>query len=183
MTSFQNGHNHINFHIKQNPPGAHLHLETNILAHLNFSHLFRHLRDGDSGATSARESLNSHDLEVVRVSKAVLGPVGKVVASGDRAGCALGLADRPVLLEGRCTSDGGLVGTGVGADSVDAAITGDGTELSDTRLAGAAGVVRAVGLDNVVLGLGAVDPAVDGEVRATSGLVVGGVGDGASSTG
>jgi hypothetical protein len=105
-----------------------------------------------------------------------------VVASGDRAGRALGLADRPVLLEGGGTSDGGLVGTGVGADSVDTTITGDGAELSDTRLASAAGVVRAVRFDNVVLSLGAVDPAVDGEVGATSGLVVGGVGDGASST-
>jgi hypothetical protein len=167
----------------ENPPGVHLHLETNILSNLNFNPLFQRLRDGDGGAASTRESLNSHDLEVVRVSETVLGPVGEVVASGDRAGRALGLADRPVLLEGGSTSDGGLVGAGVGADSVDAAITGDSTELGDTRLAGAAGVVRAVGLDNVVLGLGAVDPAVDGEVRATGGLVVGRVGDGAGSTG
>lgn len=105
-----------------------------------------------------------------------------MVASGDRAGGALGLADRPVLLEGGSTRDGGLVGTGVGADSVDAAIAGDSAELSNTRLAGAAGVVRAVGLDNVVLGLGAVDPAVDGKVGTTRSLVVGRVGDGASGT-
>ena len=105
------------------------------------SHFFSHLGDSDAGTTSTRESLNSHDLEVVRVAKAVLGPVGEVVASGDRAGSALGLANRPVLLEGGSTSDGGLVGAGVGADSVDTAITGDGTELGDTRLAGAAGVV------------------------------------------
>lgn len=87
-----------------------------------------------------------------------------MVASGDRAGGALGLADRPVLLEGGSTSDGRLVSAGVGADSVDATITGDGSELGDTGLASAAGVVRAVRLDDVVLGLGAVDPAVDGEV-------------------
>lgn len=105
-----------------------------------------------------------------------------MVASGDRAGSTLGLTNRPVLLEGRSASDGGLVGAGVGADSVDTAIAGDGTELSDTRLTGAARVVRAVRLDNVVLGLGAVDPAVDGEVRASAGGVRGGVGDGASST-
>jgi hypothetical protein len=167
----------------QYPPGAQLHPRNEVLSNLNFNFLFRRLGDGDSSAATARESLDSHDLEVVGVSKAVLGPVSKVIASGDRAGRALGLADRPVLLEGGSSSDGRLVGAGVGADSVDTAIAGDGTELSDTGLAGATGVVRAVRLDNVVLSLGAVDPAVDGEVRATGGLVVGGVGDGAGGTG
>jgi hypothetical protein len=100
-----------------------MHPRSEVLSNIPFSHLFPCLGHGDAGATSTREGLDSHDLEVVGVSETVLGPVSEVVASGDRAGRALGLADRPVLLEGGGTSDGGLVGTGVGADSVDTAIT------------------------------------------------------------
>lgn len=143
----------------------------------------RHLGDSDASAASTRESLDGHDLEVVRVAKAVLGPVSKVVSSGDGTRSTLGLANGPVLLEGGSTSDGRLVGAGVGADSVSSAIAGERAKLGDTRLTSTAGIVRAVGLDDVVLGLGRVDPAVDGEVGAAAGLVVGGVGDGAGSAG
>lgn len=65
-----------------------------------------HLRNSDGSRTSAREGLNSHDLEVeVLVGEAVLGPGVEVVGSGDGTGSTLVLTDRPVLGEGGGTSD------------------------------------------------------------------------------
>jgi hypothetical protein len=60
-----------------------------------------------------------------------------------------------------------LVDAGIGADLICSAIGGKGPEGLST----AAGVVAAVVLDYVVLGLRGVNPAVDGEV----GTSVGGV--------
>ena len=98
-----------------------------------------------------------------------------MVGSGDGTGGALVLADRPVLGEGGSTSDGGLVGAGVGAQGVGGTIRGDRAKLGHAR---GARVEATVVLDDVVLGLGVVDPAVDGEVRAAAaGGVAAGVGD------
>lgn len=94
-----------------------------------------------------------------------------MVTRSNRAGSALALANRPVLLESRSTSDGRLVGANVGAHSVSSAVAVHGAELGDAGRSSTR-VVRAVSLDNVVLGLGRVDPAVNTEVRAASGLVV-----------
>lgn len=92
-----------------------------------------------------------------------------MVGGGDGAGGTLALPDRPVLGEGGSASDRGLVGASVGALNVGRAIGGDTAELGH---AGRAGVEATVALDDVVLGLGAVDPAVDGEVRAAAARVV-----------
>lgn len=138
-----------------------------------------HLGDRDRSGTRARESLDSHDLEVeVLVGKAVLGPGIEVVRGGDRARGALVLPDRPVLGEGAGASNGRLVGASVGAQSVSGAIRRDGTELGHSRRTR---VETTVVLDDVVLGLRVVDPAVDGKVRAAAARLVGsGVGDGSA---
>ena len=88
----------------------------------------------------------------------------------------LALAHAPVLREGAGAGDGRLVGAGVGAEGVGAAVGLDGALVGGA--AAGAGVVGAVGLDDVVFGLRGVDPAVDGQVRARArGGVGGGVGD------
>ena len=102
----------------------------------------------------------------------MLGPGVEVVGSGDGTGSTLVLTDRPVLGEGGGTSDRGLVGASVGAESVDGTVRGDRPKLGH---AAGARVEGAVALNDVVLGLGVVDPAVDGEVRAA---VAGRVGTG-----
>jgi len=140
-------------------------------------------------------------LEVVRIAKAVLGPVGEVVTRGDCAGSALGLADGPVLLESRSTSDGRLVGASVGTHSVSSAVAIHTAELRDAGLTRAARVVRAVGFDNIILGLGRVGSSrrwrgrsltqsmLESQVKwfeyrfTSAGLVVGKVGDGVGSAG
>ena len=136
-----------------------------------------HLRDGDGSRSRAGEGLNSNDLVVeVLVGEAVLGPGVKVVGSGDGTGSTLVLTDRPVLGEGGGTSDGGLVGASVGAEGVDGAIRSDRAKLGH---AAGARVEGAVALNNVVLGLRVVDPAVHSEVgAAVTGRVGTGVLDG-----
>jgi hypothetical protein len=105
----------------------------------------------------------------------VLGPRVEVVGSGDGAGRTLALPDRPVLGESGGAGDGGLVGASVGAEGVGRTVGGDAAELGH---AGRARVEAAVVLDDVVFGLRAVDPAVDGEVgAAAAGRVVAGVDD------
>lgn len=99
----------------------------------------------------------------------MLGPSVEVVGGGDGAGGTLALPNRPVLGEGGSASDGRLVGAGVSAESVGRAVGGDGAELGH---AGRAGVEATVALDDVVLGLRAVDPAVDGEVGTTGARAV-----------
>jgi hypothetical protein len=162
-----------------------------------------HLGHSNRSRTSARESLNSHNLEVeVLVGEAVLGPSVEVSSSVDSAGGTLALPDGPVLGESGGAGDGGLVGAGVGALHVGRAVDGDGAELGH---AGGAGVEAAVAVkrfvrefvfffggcliddlrfDDVVLSLRVVDPAVDGEVGAAgAGRVLAGVGDGSGGTG
>lgn len=119
-------------------------------------------------ATRARESLDRHDLEVVGVAETMLGPEVEMVAGRHRAGRALALAHGPILRKCAGASDGWLVDTRVGADLVGAAVGLEGAEVRGSR----ARVVVSVVLDNVVLGLGRVDPAVDGEVGARVGGVV-----------
>ena len=105
----------------------------------------------------------------------MLGPGVEVVGSGDGTRGTLALPDRPVLGESGGTGDRGLVGASVGALNVGGTVGLDRAKLGHTRTAG---VEAAVALNDVVLGLGAVDPAVDGEVRAAAtGLVVTRVGD------
>jgi len=109
----------------------------------------------------AAEGLDSQDLEVeVAGAEAIAGPVREVVAGGDRAGRALVLADGKELGEGAGTGDGGLVVAGALADVVSTSVRRDGAEALKTR----ARVVVARVLDDVVLGLGVVDPTVDREV-------------------
>jgi hypothetical protein len=93
----------------------------------------------------------------------------------DGTGAALVLADRPVLVEGLSTVDGGLVDTlGLG-DLVRGAIGGDGA--LDCGVGG--GVVGAEVLNDVVLDQRVAGPAVDGEVGVALRVVGAGVGDGA----
>lgn len=75
------------------------------------------------------------------------------------ADAALG-ADGPVLLEGLGAVDGGLLRAGALVELVGAAIRLDAA----LSLAGAAGVVVAVVLDDVILDQGTAGPTVDGEV-------------------
>lgn len=78
------------------------------------------------------------------------------------------------MCESAGSRDRGLVSTSVSADGVGASVRLDGSKI----LGLAARIVVAVVLDNVVLGLGGVDPAVDCEVRTRAGGAVGGaVGD------
>jgi hypothetical protein len=136
-----------------------------------------HLRDGDGSRSRAREGLDSNDLVVeVLVGETVLGPGVEVVGSGDGTGRTLVLTDRPVLGEGGGTSDRGLVGAGISAESVDGTVRGDRAELGHAARARVEGTVV---LNNVVLGLRVVDPAVDSEVgAAVTGRVGTGVLDG-----
>ena len=72
------------------------------------------------------------------------------------------VADGPVLLEGGGAINGGLVRAGALVEGVGAIGCVDGTPV----LAGAAGVVLAVILDDVVLDQWVAGPAVYGEVLA-----------------
>ena len=85
-----------------------------------------------------------------------------MIASGDRARSALVLANGEVLREGAGARDRRLVVTRVGANLVSASIRLE----SAKALSSAARVVITVVLDDIVLGLRRVDPAVDREVRA-----------------
>jgi hypothetical protein len=74
------------------------------------------LRDSDGSATAALVALSSDDLVVVLASQVHVGvPPGIEVArdvdtTADRSsGVLLGVTDRPELLEGLGTIDGGLV--------------------------------------------------------------------------
>jgi hypothetical protein len=134
-----------------------LYVGTNSLAGL-------HINLGTSGALIA---LSRHDLVVVLTQvQAVAGPGVKVVLHVHTAADTLGGTDRPVLLESAGSIDGGLVGTGGDGDIVCAAV---GLEAALARRT-AAGVVRAVRLNNVVLYERVASPAVDGEVTVALGV-------------
>ena len=78
------------------------------------------------------------------------GPGVEVDGESDGSGRALVAADRPELLEGAGTLDGGSVGALVGVDIVDAAVDGDRALLGGAG----AGVVGAEVLDDVVFDQG-----------------------------
>jgi hypothetical protein len=94
---------------------------------------------------------------------AVTRPSIEVVLHIDTAADALRCADRPVLLESPGSVDGGLVGTRGHGDVVGAAV---GLEAS-LALRTAAGVVRAVRLDDIVFYKRVASPAVYSEVAIT----------------
>jgi hypothetical protein len=119
-----------------------------------------HLHTGTAGT---RESLNSHDLKVeIAISKSMLCPIVEMVANSNSTGSTLALANRPVLRERARPRDRWLIGSSVGANGISAAVRFYSAEIC---CAGAR-VVRAIRFDDVVLGLGRVDPAVDSEVGA-----------------
>jgi hypothetical protein len=139
----------------------------------NDQHLLKSLRAihlGDSNVRGTRGlvTLSGDNLVVVGTElQAKLGPGVEVVSSSDGTRRALVLANAPVLVEGSGTRDGGLVGADALVDIVNGAVGGDGAHVLET----AAGVVGAVGLEDVVLDEGVLAPAVDGEVGVTLGRV------------
>jgi hypothetical protein len=113
--------------------------------------------------TRPRERLNSHDLIIQIVGvEAGARPEIKVIRHRHRPTTPLPLSHREVLLERGHARDRRLVVTCVGADLVCAAVGGESAE----RLCAGARVVGPVVLDDIVFGLGGVDPAVDREVGA-----------------
>jgi hypothetical protein len=106
---------------------------------------------------------------------ALAGPRIKVSLHVDRTAGALVLANRPVLLKGRGTINGWLVGAGALGNLVGAAVGSDSTLVLRLRRR----VVRAEVLDNVVLDERVAGPAVDGEVGVAVGVVGARVGNGA----
>jgi hypothetical protein len=124
-----------------------------------FDHTPHHLlRDGDTGTARATECLYRHNLEIVRVAEAMLGPEVEMIASSDGSRRALTLSYGEKLREGARSRDGRRIVPSVGADLVCASVRREGTKT----LGAAARVVIAVVLDDVVFGLRRVDPAVHG---------------------
>ena len=122
------------------------------------------LGNSDISRTRGLVTLSGDNLVVVSTElHAKLGPSVEVVGSGDGTRRTLVLADAPVLVEGSGTRNGGLVGANTLVDIVRGTVGGDGAHVLET----AAGVVGAVGLEDVVLDEGVLAPAVDGEVRVT----------------
>lgn len=107
--------------------------------------------DVDVGAAAALVAFSSDNLVVV-LSKVETesGPGIEVVLHGDTTADALALADRPVLLEGAGTIDGGLVCAGRDIDVVVTTIGGEASLVLST----AAGVVGSEGFNHVVLDQG-----------------------------
>lgn len=136
------------------------------------------LPDLDRRRSTAEVPLRSDDLVVMSAQlQAELGPRIEVVPNRDGPAGALGRADGPELVEGPGALDGRLVNAGGLVDVVGSAIALHGADERGR----AAGVERAVGLDDVVLDEGALGPAVDGEVAVAVRLVVGCVWNGANS--
>lgn len=118
--------------------------------------------DFDFGGAAALVTLGGHDHVVpgTELQVALAAPFLEVLARVDRAADALLATDGPVLVEGSGADDGRLVDTPGAVDVVHAAIVLDGAEA---RRAGRR-VVRAVGLDNVVLDERVGGPAVEREI-------------------
>ena len=117
--------------------------------------------DIDVGATAALVAFSSDDLVIVLSEvKTESGPGVEVVLHGNTAADTLALADRPVLLEGASTVDGGLVGTGRDVDVVVAAVRRE----ASLELSTAAGVVGSERFNHVVLDQGRAGPTVDRKV-------------------
>lgn len=125
--------------------------------------------------TRALVPLSSNNLVVVATKlHAILGPSIEMVASRDGAANTLLRADRPVLGESLGAVDGRSVGAGCGVDVVGAAVRSDGS----LELHAVAGVVGAVGVEDVVLDERVAGPAVDAEVGVAGGVEGAGVFDG-----
>jgi hypothetical protein len=92
--------------------------------------------------------------------QAKLSPSIEVVSSSNSTRRTLVLANTPVLVESSGTRDGGLVSANALIDIVGRAVRGHGAHVLETT----AGVVGAVGFEDVVLDQGVLAPAVDGEV-------------------
>lgn len=121
--------------------------------------------NSDGGRSAALVALGSHDLVVVSTQvHAQLSPSVEVVGSGNSSSDSLVLANGPILGEGSGSLDGSGVGAGSRVDIVDGSIGGDGALVG----ASTAGVVVAVGLDDVVLDQGVSGPAIDGEVAVAA---------------
>lgn len=104
----------------------------------------------------------------------MLGPEVEMVGNSHRSRSARALSNGEVLRERACSCDGRFVCSSVGADLVSASIRVHGTKACGR----AARVVITVILDDVVLRLRIVDPAVHSEVgRGARSAVVGRVGD------
>jgi hypothetical protein len=134
--------------------------------------------DVDVGATAALVAFSSNDLVVVLAKvETESGPGVEVVLHGDATTDTLALADRPVLLEGAGTIDGGLVGAGRDVDVVVAAVGGEASLVLST----AAGVVGSEGFNHIVLDQRRAGPAIDSKVSVALGAEASTVVDGAWS--
>ena len=117
--------------------------------------------------TTTLIALSSHDLVVVCAeSHTIARPSIEVVLHVDAATAALGLADRPILLKGPRAINGRLVGARRQRNIIVAAIS----VHAPFALRTAAGIVRAVILDDVVFYERVARPAVHGEVAVALGL-------------
>jgi hypothetical protein len=105
-----------------------------------------------------------NDLVVVLAKvQTIARPGVKVILHVHAATNALSSAYRPVLLERPCAIDRRLVGAGRNRDIVCAAISLEAALALRTT----AGVVGAVGFDDIVLDKGIASPAVDGKIAVT----------------
>lgn len=96
-----------------------------------------------------------------------------MIRSRDGSASAQLLTDRPILVESRGSFNGRLIDTLVQVDVVSSSVALDGAFVGPTGRR----VVVVPGLDDVVFYEGVGEPAVDREVAAAVGAVVGGVGD------
>jgi hypothetical protein len=107
-----------------------------------------------------------------------LHPNSSNFSSVGRAGRALVLTNRPILLKGPGAINGWLVGAGRLSDLVGRAVRGDGTLVLGLRR----GVVGTEVLNDVVLDERVAGPTVDGKVGVAVVVVGTGVGDGTGSS-
>jgi len=130
--------------------------------------------DSDGSATTGEVSLSSDDLVVVGTQvHALAGPGIEVSLHVNRAGRALVLTNRPVLLKGLGAINGWLVGAGRLGDLVGRTVGRHGALV----LGLGRGVVSSKVLNDVVLDERVAGPAVDGKVGVAVGVVGTGVGD------
>ena len=131
--------------------------------------------DSDGRATSGEVALSGNNLVVVGTQvHALAGPGIEVSLHVDRAGRALVLTNRPILLKGPGAINGRLVGAGRLSDLVGRAVRSDSTLVLGLRR----GVVGTEVLDDVVLNKRVAGPAVDGKVGVAIVVVGTRVGDG-----
>lgn len=89
-----------------------------------------------------------------------------MILGGNGPPDALRLPHRPILLEGLSALDGRCIGSGRRVDVVGASVGGNGAFVRSS----AAGVIRAVGLDNVVLDQRGGGPAVNAQITVSAGV-------------